>query len=325
MRMESDIHKLYEEFSPSKERPVKIPRQDVVKFMEGKDYIIVGMCNYGFLDLILMWTGFLERLDIKNYLIFTPDRRLYARLREEKINTYLIECNEEMPSSKQDFRTPGFNKLTYLKMYVVYGLLRHGLNVLFSDVDTIWFGNPEEDLKAGDDFDLQIQLDTHDFRLKEPVPELRYNTGIIYAKSGEKTVSFFRKILEKMLETPGMDDQTCLNEVIKENRDWISISAPGSRSTGDETRLQMGVLDPLRFPNGYIYFRDRFNYTRFNASPVIVHANFFGSLDEKAEILRMFGCWNKMSKTEKIYWGVKKTWFWIRIIIQRLHLKMQNL
>jgi len=155
-------------------------------------------------------------------------------------------------------------------------------------------------LDLDDGCDIQIQFESRGFDINDLSHERLYNTGFYYAKSNKKTIRFFKNALNSMKEylqknldnVPNRDDQYFLNRVIRTNKDWVSVSTPGSINTGDKTKLQLRVLDPLKFPNGHSYFKEGKDFGEFKTKPLVIHANFLSTMNKKIETLKKFNYWH---------------------------------
>ena len=258
-----------------KVNPIKIEK--IRKFMHEKDYLIAALGNYGFLELILNWVEGLKRLKIENYAVFTPDKRLYRELSKRRINTYFLKTNIKIPKKVVNYGTLGFNKIVSFKPFITYNLLKSGISVLLSDVDIAWLEDPMKYLRKGD-YDIQVQCD-HDefFRIKDiENPYSRCNSGFYYAKSNKSTIRFFKRALQVSWIALDNGDQAHFNWAARFYRRFMKIR----------------VLDPLKFPNGNIYFKKNKEFKKFKSKPVIIHVNWIVGNDKKINAMKKHNLWN---------------------------------
>lgn len=269
-------------------------KEQVLKFIGNKEYIIVAMGNFGFLKMIINWAWFLKKLSIDNYLVFAFDKETYSQLTRLKINTCLFHQEKQTSLNPQKFATPEFNQITYSKISVVHMLLKENLNLLLSDVDTVWLDNPQNHIDFKEDFDLQIQVNNERLPLTES--SLSLNTGFFYARANDKTANFFEQVLLEMEHNPKLDDQTCLNIVVQREKDRLYIALPEAASRHNHSLLQIKALSPLLFPNGNLYFHNHAEFKRYGVKPIVIHANFYDGLKEKIHILNKFKYWKTESR-----------------------------
>jgi hypothetical protein len=241
------------------------------RFIKNNSYLVIAIGNYGFLKLILNWAEYLKKLKITNYIVFTADKRVYKELSKSNINTYFLETNIKVSKNSQFYKSLGFNKLVYLKLLIVYRLLKLNINILLSDVDTVWLKDPIRYINTKD-YDLQIQSDDPDFKPKE---KSSFNTGLYYAKSNKKTIRFFKKVLNLSLIIPNRTDQEYFISILKRDK-----------------KLNFNILDPLIFPNGSLYFKKNSEFKKFNTHPSIIHVNWIDGIENKIQIMKEFNFWN---------------------------------
>lgn len=279
---------------------MRISKKEITKFAGNAGYLITSLANYGYLPMIKNWIYFIRKLNINNYVIFTLDKKLYDELKKLNINTCFLKTDKPLSSEIASYGSVDFNKVTRTKLEIIYKLLKEDLSILLSDLDTIWLSNPVEYITLDSDFDVQIQFEARGFDIDDPSQERLYNTGFYYVRSNKKTIRLFKNALNGVKEylqknprnIPNRDDQYFFNKVLRTNKDWVNVSTPGSINTGDKTKLQLKVLDPLMFPNGHSYFKGGKDFGALRTKPVVIHANFLSTMDEKIKTLKEFNYWH---------------------------------
>ena len=108
-----------------------------------KTVIITG-CNHGFLNHLLNFKCFMDRLSMK-FLVIAMDLHAYSYITN---NTTMISylMNEgvvgEVTGSSQDFRSKQFNLITQKKKEAVHNVMELGYDVLFADTDVAILKDP---------------------------------------------------------------------------------------------------------------------------------------------------------------------------------------
>ena len=93
-------------------------------------YLIVSFCNYDYIKLAEIWLSELNKINIKNYLIISADKKTYLHLKSKNINTELR--NYDKKESFWVYRIKVFQSLLEKNStsYLVH-----------SDLDAIWKKN----------------------------------------------------------------------------------------------------------------------------------------------------------------------------------------
>ena len=265
---------------------MEINAKKIETFSQGKDHIIISIANHGFLDMLKNWIKSLERLGIENYVVFALDKELFDELTALNINVLPFASDVPLSSGFSNWRTREFTEIVFCKILIVQKLLKMGFNVLLSDGDIIWLDDPMKYMSLDNGFDIQIQLNSGLFKVKTPIKILEYNTGFYLAKSNKKTIDFF----EATTLLPGRDDQDCFNKILRQRGEDVTYSTSG-KIEKDENKLLVRVLDPLKFPTGWLYFKRHGKFMGFNSKPVIVHANYIKGRSKKISKLKKFNLW----------------------------------
>ncbi|XP_038076419.1 UDP-D-xylose:L-fucose alpha-1,3-D-xylosyltransferase MGP4-like [Patiria miniata] len=157
----------------------------------------------------------------------------------------------------------------------VLEFLEKGYDVLFADADTFWRKNPFND----DDFKGDFDIAAHD-EVDRPKTPL-FCAGFVYYRPTNNTISLVREWV-KLLDTTDKNtlDQFVFNSLINRELD--------KNVTGG---LKMKTLDPVKYPDGKLYYRvpgwrdEHINQT------IVMHFNFLHELDSKVEKIKKLGWW----------------------------------
>jgi hypothetical protein len=133
---------------------------------KGSKSVIVLVCNYGQVELFhnYVCNAKAKNLDLSNILMFATDTATLELCRTLGIPAYYDEAIfGSLPETAAKYygdRT--FSKMMMAKVYCVHLVLSLGYNVLFQDVDVIWYKNPLpylENSPETQEWDLMFQDD----------------------------------------------------------------------------------------------------------------------------------------------------------------------
>ena len=164
--------------------------------------IIIAFANDLYLPLFNLWFRLFRKHNLRNYLIFSLDQTLHAKLRARNINSCLL------PLEKSAFSR---GNLWILRAAVVREILRAGIHVIHTDIDAFWLRNFLELLATHPD-DLVISRDRGVPR--EIVDQWGFTLccGIYLLRSNAATVKFMDSYLPRVEELK--DDQRALNYML---------------------------------------------------------------------------------------------------------------
>jgi hypothetical protein len=127
--------------------------------------IIVQVCNYGQAEL---WHSFIcsaraRGLDTSHILMFATDEATLALCRQLGIPAYYDEAifGSLPESAARAYGDRTFSKMMMAKVYCVHLVLSSGYNVLFQDVDVVWYKDPLPYFSspAAQEWDMMFQDD----------------------------------------------------------------------------------------------------------------------------------------------------------------------
>ena len=104
-----------------------------------KQTVLVTGCNSGFINQLLNFKCFAERLGMK-FLVIAMDEDAHEYIsKNTTMTSYLMKGGA---SKSQKFRSAEFNVITATKKEAVHNILELGYNVLFSDTDVAMIRDP---------------------------------------------------------------------------------------------------------------------------------------------------------------------------------------
>lgn len=127
--------------------------------------IIVQVCNYGQVELFhnFICSAKARGLDYSRVLMFATDEKTFELCKELDIPVYYNKAVfGNMPeNAAKEYGDPIFAKMMMAKVYCVHMVLSLGYNVLFQDVDVVWYQNPLPYLESSEleKWDMMFQDD----------------------------------------------------------------------------------------------------------------------------------------------------------------------
>ncbi|XP_030829428.1 UDP-D-xylose:L-fucose alpha-1,3-D-xylosyltransferase 3 [Strongylocentrotus purpuratus] len=229
--------------------------------------LVLITSNKAFMDFAENWLESVHRLESRlNIFAIAEDMVAYRTfLRYPDVTTVMTQ-RAVSPQKRLAYLSHDYNVLINKRPVYIYRLLAKGRDVLFSDVDTVWLKDPLPHLDG--DYDVVLQVDLR-------VPKVVYCAGFIFFRATNASRAFVWEWIDRIHKArDNIPDQKILNELLEEN-------------FGD---LRVKVLDSALFPNGALYFDDKWRRTQ-TVKPVIVHNNWIEDHDEKVLRFKSHGFW----------------------------------
>jgi len=217
--------------------------------------VIVMVCNHGQSELLLNFVCNCKarNLSFSNVLLFATD--IETKDLAESLGMkafYDEETFGAMPKeAARQYADPKFTKMMMAKIYCVQLLAMLDHDILFQDVDIVWFRNPLEIFHNENhpwyDFDIYFQDDGNHALYYAPYSA---NTGFYYVRQNERTQHFFNSLLMAGDMIVGTHShQITLISVLNEHASMYGL----------KTKILSRLEDD--FPGGY-HFHNRKPYMR---------------------------------------------------------------
>lgn len=109
-----------------------------------KKTVLVTGCNHGFINQLLNFKCFADRLGFK-FIVMAMDRKAHEYIsKNTTMTSYFMTGGHggQMTGTAQKFRSADFNLITARKKEAVHSILKLGYNVIFSDTDVAMIRDP---------------------------------------------------------------------------------------------------------------------------------------------------------------------------------------
>eukprot|EP00934_Nitzschia_sp_Nitz4_P005090 Nitzschia sp. Nitz4//scaffold12_size214221//128194//130007//NITZ4_001509-RA/size214221-augustus-gene-0.30-mRNA-1//-1//CDS//3329535047//5080//frame0 len=251
--------------------------------------IIVQVCNYGQIELFhnYLCSAKARDLDYSHVLMFATDLKTYELCKDLGIPAYY---NEAIFGSMPEDAAHGygdriFAKMMMAKVYCVHMVLMLGYNVLFQDVDVVWYKNPLPYLESPEleKWDLMFQDDgarSHRYAPYSP------NTGFYFVRHSSETLYLFDMLLrdgDNIAKTKS--HQAALTVLLNHHATWRGLRIKVWKK---------GEKNP--FPGGVEYHQKKDmmrSIMKHEAAvdPYIFHMSWTKNKDNKKKFFQQMGEW----------------------------------
>ena len=252
--------------------------------------IIVLVCNYGQSKLLhnFVCNARAKGIEINQIFLFATDQKTYELAQSLNITTFYdkVIFGGIPEQAAGVYGDAVFGKIMMAKVYCVHLILNCGLNVLFQDVDVVWFRNPLPYLESSpttQEWDMMFQDDGN--------RQIRYapfgpNTGFYFVRNNERTMYLFEILLrygDSILKS--RSHQEVLSSVMNE-----FVSAWG-------LRVKTFAQGPTTlFPGGkeFHHHHDamkRWITSPFSQKPYVLHMSWTLNEKVKTNFFRQVGEW----------------------------------
>ncbi|KAL7580269.1 hypothetical protein ACA910_013003 [Epithemia clementina (nom. ined.)] len=251
--------------------------------------IVVQVCNFGQSELLLNFLCSAKRrgLDTSSILVFATDQETYDLVNQmgNANVVFLKDIFDEMPSkAAKAYGDKSFMQMMMAKVYCVHLIAMLGYDVLFQDVDVVWYRNPihyfhdENALDAS--FDVYFQDDGNHALYYAPYSA---NTGFYYVRSNERTLHFLNSFLMAGdLVLQSRSHQIPLVALLQEHASMYGL------------KIKIFSRDGDTFPGGHAFHRRKTfmkDILEGTAHPEIFHMSWTKSKDNKKKFFEQMGEW----------------------------------
>jgi hypothetical protein len=249
--------------------------------------IVIMVCNHGQSDLLINFACSAQTrgLDLSQVLVFATDLPTKAIAEGLRMTVFYDETNyADIPEkSALEFGDHTFSRIMLAKLYCVHMISVLGYDLLFQDVDIVWYRNPLDYFaNTNKEFDIVFQQDGSALRFFAPYSA---NTGCYFVRYNQLTEFFIHSLLvQGNLILQSGSHQTALTTVMSEHASWRGLRVKVlSAETTEE------------FPGGYHYHRRPQFMKKMmegKVKPYIFHMSWTINKSNKKNFLEQMGEWH---------------------------------
>lgn len=309
------------------EDPEKKEFQMMTKdFLEKHTYnnrVIVTWANYHYLDFVKNWVYYMKKTGATNFVVGAMDPSIYNALTDMGVPTFSMDSGLSLGDFGWGSAT--FHKMGREKIHLVSEVTKYGIDLLLSDIDTVWLRDPNEFMDKYPDADVLTSSDNGQMTTRDggleffPEAGASANIGIMNFSHRAKHVG--DEWMKRLDENEKLWDQTAFNDIMRQGFDWRIPPACGSmvdkvsrflgrRSlraddedgnecrredrlfTGFDGKAKFGILPVSLFCSGHNYFVQQMP-SMIDATPYVIHATFqFGGTHGKRNRFREALLWD---------------------------------
>jgi hypothetical protein len=218
-------------------------------------WTVLVTVSSGFQDMFDNWWHYLSLLKLSlPVIVVAEDNATYTRYKNNINFTVVKGLNQSDGEKAFDYSTKQFKALVSNRPTYILAFIKRGLNVIYTDVDTIWLKDPRSFLNG--DYDMWASMDG-------PV---HYCTGFMAFKPSLLSVDLLEN-WKASLVTPDIN-QIKFNSLVK------------------KSEIKHKPLPRSVFPDGRLYFA-----RGIRRNVVIVHNNYIIGHDNKVQRFKSVGLW----------------------------------
>ena len=243
------------------------------------DLVILTTITSSFIDLTENWLASIRRCGEYHPRIYiiAEDQETYDHFYNKSSiisNVNVIKAPQYEETASQEFNTGENKNLLCKRPQYILDILKSGHDVLFSDVDVVWFHRPYRFFN--DDFDILFLQD-------QVPPDTTVSTGFAFYRATNDTIQFVERWVDeiKCWKEP-KSDQVILNRLVIKHMGDIMDPIPW---------FKLKILNPKKFVSGKNYFNEIWRKENPNVKPVVLHNNWIQGHDAKVERFKKLRTW----------------------------------
>ena len=260
----------------------------ILKRVAVQNTVVVMTCNFGQSEHMLNFLCSAKRrgLDTSSIVVFAMDQGTDSLLKNVGGVTvvYLEQTFSGLPlHAAGAYGDNDYAKLMLAKVYCVHLPVFLGYNVLFQDVDIVWYRHPldffHNTSRKDSSFDLYFQDDGN----RLVYPTYSANSGFYYVRNNPRTVHFFNALLmegDDILER--RSHQSAIHSLLQEHASLYAL------------KIKVYAREETLFPGGYSYRVDRSYMKKFvkgEIQPILFHMSWTASKTDKLKFFQQMGDW----------------------------------
>jgi len=312
LRSVSRMHSSNKGMTQYAPRPLAVQRYDsmLVEYLQGlksvlaklspiaskvakNNTIVVLVCNHGQSELLVNFicTNKARGLDLGQVLVFATDTKTRDLVEGLGVTAFYDEKTfEKMPDqAARRYGDLRFQGMMLAKVFCVHMISQLGYNLLFQDVDVVWYRNPVEYFLDKEnplyDFDMYFQDDgAHSVRYAPFSP----NTGFYFVRHNTRTQYFFSNFVrtaDQIMQSGS--HQSALSAALNEHVSYRGL------------RVKIFPRDEDEFPGGYHFHRGKMymkDMLQGRRKPYVFHMSWTLNKENKRKFFQQIGDWYVQDK-----------------------------
>eukprot|EP00803_Ostreobium_quekettii_P009210 evm.model.scf_772EXC.7 EVM.evm.TU.scf_772EXC.7 scf_772EXC:53561-60533(-) len=249
-------------------------RERLASMATDDGYIVVTFCNLHFVGFAINWARHLAALGVSSIAVGAMDGDALRELQHSGINAFSMDSH--MTTGNFGWGTQNFHLMGRKKTALELALVDMGLQVIITDVDTVWLRDPIEYFRKFPQADVLVSSDHLANTVADEGLELwpraggPLNIGILMLRPS--SASMVKEWLAAVLKDDSYWDQNAFNDLLRQG---TTPSDEGDQRLflGFRRSLKVGVLPVSIFCSGHTYFVQGMPQ-RLGLKPYIVHTTF---------------------------------------------------
>lgn len=247
-------------------------------------HILVTFINDAYKPFLYSWLCNTKRMGIHiEVLIITTDEEMAEALKNDWPQVKIVAMtNSGVEKTGLHYGELSFERMTYLRVQIIYELLELGLNIIWFEVDSFWYKNPLPKMKLNEDYDLAIvEADNRDEKI---VP-----MGFMHLKPTTFILKLWRAYASRIYtEYKYSEHLDGTRRISKSGKDQVYLS---EYLMQDYKFLKIKLLLSSDFLSGRWYEISESEKEMSAFDPWIIHNDFNVDINSKINTAKAYGQW----------------------------------
>lgn len=214
--------------------------------------IILLTVSYGYLDFFANWVVAAGRIGIQQFLVIAEDLAVYEAMTHwPQIGAaqVILAPTPIKPAAAQQYNSTGYRAIVERRPQFLRAVLAAGRPVIYTDVDTVWFSSPLDEMRGNYDVYMPSDIDNP---YDEPAGMLC--TGLMFLRPTPAVAALlldWEVALESAVSgrfEAGLRDMNFVRNTNQPTFNRVLLD------TRRQHNLSMKVLDVRKFPSGSVLF-----------------------------------------------------------------------
>ena len=131
--------------------------QTFLEHADDKNRLMLAFANYGYLDFVLNWVHHLRKVGVSNFAVAAMDEEIISELKTRNIPHLVMP--RLLDARVLDWGGEDFFERGRRTVEMVKDITRCGVDLLLSDLDTVWLRNPYDFIDKYPDADVLVSSD----------------------------------------------------------------------------------------------------------------------------------------------------------------------